>query len=244
MSSRVARSTVMSSTPPNSPAHHRPDTVDGATSTVTTAWSVIVPLKQTSLGKSRLAGLTAEQRHDLALAFTLDTVTAAASTVGVRRVVVVTNDPDAAAFERIGAEVLPDRPDAGLNPAFVHGAHHVMQADPDAGLLALAGDLPALTTDVLSSVLRAAPAGRWFVADTAGTGTTLLGATEARLSPAFGPHSRAAHRAGGAQEVDLPGIARLRRDVDTEVDLWDAVRLGVGAHTQEALSRHALVKLP
>ncbi|HEY7043375.1 MAG TPA: 2-phospho-L-lactate guanylyltransferase [Nocardioidaceae bacterium] len=244
MSSKVARSTVMSSTPLNPAARHRLDAVSDVTDAPPTHWSVIVPVKQTSLGKSRLAGLRAEQRRALALAFALDTVTAAASTVGVRRVVVVTNDPDASAFERIGADVLPDRPDAGLNPAFVHGAQHVAQIDPESGVLGLAGDLPALTTEVLGSVLRVAPSGRWFVPDAAGTGTTLLAASsEMRLSPSFGPHSRAAHRAGGAQEVDLPGIARLRRDVDTEVDLWDAVRLGVGAHTQEALSRHELLKL-
>lgn len=231
---------------PDAHASHEPVGIpsDASTSTVTTSWAVIVPLKQTSRGKSRLAGLTTEQRRDLALAFTLDAVTAAVATVAVDRVVVVTNDPEAAAFESIGAEVIDDRPDAGLNPAFVHGAHHVAHEDPTAGLLALAGDLPCLTTDVLGSVLRAAPPGRWFVADAVGTGTTVLAATNQRLSPSFGPHSRAAHRASGATEVDLPGLARLRRDVDTEVDLWDAVRLGVGAHTQRALSRHGLVQLP
>ena len=38
-------------------------------------------------------------------------------------------------------------------------------------------------------------------------------------------------------EITGPGLAGLRRDVDTEVDLWDAVRLGVGRHTAGLLSR-------
>ncbi len=109
--------------------------------------------------------------------------------------------------------------------------------------MALAGDLPALTSEVLSTALEAGPPGRWFVSDSIGTGTTMLVASDTRLSPAFGPHSRAAHRASGAAELDIAGIARLRRDVDTEVDLWDAIRLGVGPRTRHALSRAQLRRL-
>jgi 2-phospho-L-lactate guanylyltransferase len=52
------------------------------------------------------------------------------------------------------------------------------------------------------------------------------------FSPRFGGRSRAAHRAAGAVELMLEGIASVRRDVDTEVDLWDALRLGVGPRTK------------
>jgi 2-phospho-L-lactate/phosphoenolpyruvate guanylyltransferase len=206
-------------------------------------WSVIVPVKETNRGKSRLATARADDRRELALAFALDTVAVAVASEAVRRVVVVTNDPAADAFVRLGADVISDQPDAGLNPAFVHGAHHVAALDPSSGLIGLAGDLPALTTEVLDMALSAAPPGRWFVGDVTGTGTTMLGVRGERLAPAFGPHSRARHRAGGAVELELAGLARLRRDVDTEVDLWDAVRLGVGVHTREVLSRHQLRQL-
>lgn len=236
MSSRVARSSLMSSSTPAPDPGGPP--ADGSV-----AWSVIVPVKQTTRGKSRLTGFTAEHRRELALAFALDTVAAALPVVGVRRVVVVTNDPDAAEFERLGASVIADAPDAGLNAAFLHGAHHVSHLDPTSGLVALAGDLPALTPDTLETALRAAPPGRWFVADSVGTGTTTLGASGTRLAPSFGPHSRAEHRASGAAELDMSGLTRLRRDVDTEVDLQDAIRLGVGVHTGEALSRHRLGRL-
>jgi 2-phospho-L-lactate guanylyltransferase len=205
---------------------------------------VIVPVKQTDRGKSRLSTASPEDRRELALAFALDTVAAAVASSLVRRVVVVTNDAGADAFVQLGAEVVADEPDAGLNPAFVHGAHRVAATDPETGLVGLAGDLPSLTTDVLDVAFSAAPAPRWFVADAAGTGTTTLAVSAGgRLSPSFGPHSRARHRDSGAVELELAGLARLRRDVDTEVDLWDAVRLGVGVHTRAALSRQQLERL-
>jgi 2-phospho-L-lactate guanylyltransferase len=204
---------------------------------------VIVPVKQTARGKSRLATARADDRRELALAFALDTVAAAVASAAVRRVVVVTNDPGADAFVRLGADVISDQPDAGLNPAIVHGAHHVAALDPSSGLIGLAGDLPALTTEVFDLALSAAPSRRWFVADAAGTGTTMLAASGERLAPSFGPHSRARHRAGGAVELELPGLTRMRRDVDTEVDLWDAVRLGVGVHTRDVLTRQQLREL-
>jgi 2-phospho-L-lactate/phosphoenolpyruvate guanylyltransferase len=231
MSSRVARSWVMSS-----PAPTVGDRIPA------TDWSIIIPVKQTTLGKSRLTGRSDEERRELALAFALDTVVAAVSAPGVRRVVVVTNDPDAKRFGQVGAEVLADVPDAGINAAIVHGAHHLAAADHDepTGLVALTGDLPALTPQTLATALSSTTAPRWFVPDQAGTGTTTLAAVRTRLSPSFGPHSRASHRSSGASELDVPGLERLRRDVDTEVDLWDAVRLGVGVHTREVLSSRAV----
>ena len=39
----------------------------------------------------------------------------------------------------------------------------------------------------------------------------------------------------GRVELTDPALVRLRSDVDTEVDLWNAVRLGVGTHTAAAL---------
>jgi 2-phospho-L-lactate guanylyltransferase len=49
--------------------------------------------------------------------------------------------------------------------------------------------------------------------------------------PAFGLASRARHAAGGAVELDLPGIPGLRRDVDTQADLVGAAGIGLGPRT-------------
>jgi 2-phospho-L-lactate guanylyltransferase len=51
------------------------------------------------------------------------------------------------------------------------------------------------------------------------------------FEPRFGGRSRAAHRAGGAVELNVPDTPSVHRDVDTAVDLWDALRLGVGPRT-------------
>jgi 2-phospho-L-lactate guanylyltransferase len=55
------------------------------------------------------------------------------------------------------------------------------------------------------------------------------------LRPRFGAGSALRHRAAGAHPLsgNWPG---LRRDVDTEQDLREAVDLGVGAHTCELLA--------
>jgi 2-phospho-L-lactate/phosphoenolpyruvate guanylyltransferase len=96
-----------------------------------------------------------------------------------------------------------------------------------------------LRMDELSEALRAAEQHREsFVGDLAGTGTTLYAAAAGvAFAPRFGGRSRAAHRAAGATELMLSGIPSVRRDVDTGVDLWDALRLGVGPRTKVVASR-------
>lgn len=100
----------------------------------------------------------------------------------------------------------------------------------------MAADLPALSAAELALALgEAAQARQAFVADAAGTGTTLYAAGPGvAFSPRFGPGSREAHRSAGAVELLLPGLDGLRRDVDTIADLRDAARIGLGPHTSAA----------
>jgi 2-phospho-L-lactate guanylyltransferase len=199
-------------------------------------WTVVVPVKRLERAKTRLSTRPAREREDLALAFAEDVVAAAVACPAVMAVVVVTDDDRARAVLGASALVVPDRPDAGLNPALAHGA---AAAPAGAGVAAVSSDLPALRSDELGRALAAAAAHpRSFVADAAGVGTTLLAARSGvALEPAFGPRSRARHAATGAVELDLPDVPGLRRDVDTEVDLWDARRLGVGPATTTVLGR-------
>lgn len=206
------------------------------TTSSASAWTVIVPVKLTQLAKSRLAGFTPAVRQRLALAFALDTVSAAAASAAVSRVVVVTNDPNAERFENIGADIIPDRPDAGLNPALRHAATEVRRAGAITRLAAVSADLPCVRAGDLTRALTSAPAARWFVPDSHGTGTTMLAADAgSRWQPSFGEGSRDQHLALGMVEAQLEGIERLRRDVDTRADLRIARLLGVGAHTTRAL---------
>lgn len=196
---------------------------------------MVVPVKRLEHAKTRLSAYGEAQRQELALAFAADVVLAARE---VARVLVVTDDARAAALlGGLGAEVTADDPDAGLNPALAHGAEHLRLQQPGLGVATLSADLPALRAEDLRAVLaQVAPGSRGFVADVAGTGTTLLAAgSGAELLPAFGPGSRAAHRASGA--VELRAAPGLRHDVDTPEDLMTVAGLGVGPHTAAVLER-------
>jgi 2-phospho-L-lactate/phosphoenolpyruvate guanylyltransferase len=194
-------------------------------------WSVLMPVKVLEQAKSRLAALAGERRGELALALACDTATAVLACDEAARVIVITDDQVAgAALARLGALVVPDEPRDGLNAALRHGAGYVSPRWPRSGTAALSADLPALRAEQIGRALRAAAA--WptaFVADAAGDGTTLYTAAPGRaFRPAFGLGSRARHAAGGAVELDLPGVPGLRRDVDTPADLRGAVALGLG----------------
>jgi 2-phospho-L-lactate/phosphoenolpyruvate guanylyltransferase len=211
------------------------------------AWTIIIPVKDTTVAKTRLRGFTGPVRATLALAFALDSATAAMACRAVREVFVVTNDRDAAlALSQIGVRVIRDVPEAGLNAALEHGAAAARREDGRVALAAMSADLPALRPEDLETAFAAGEAlRRWFVADADGSGTTLLAAAEgSSLRPAFGAHSRDAHARSGASAIVGKDLQRLRRDVDTEEHLWEAVRLGVGQHTRCALADLALVASP
>ena len=197
-------------------------------------WSLVVPVKLLARAKSRLAVLAGPYREALALAMAADTVAAALACAAVGRVIAVTDDAEAArALAGLGALVVGDEPGRGLNPALRHGAALAAARWPGSGIGALAADLPALRPAELGLGLRAAARfEQSFVPDAAGSGTTLYTARPgARFRPRFGPGSAEQHRAAGAAELSLPGLAGLRRDVDQPPDLSAASDLGVGPRT-------------
>lgn len=196
-----------------------------------TGWALVVPVKRLDVAKTRLARLAGPRRADLAVAFALDTVAAALSCPSVVAVLAVTDEQAVGEqLHALGAHVVPDVPDAGLNPAVAYGVEEVSRLAFGARVGALSSDLPALRPAELDRALRAADEHRAaFVCDAKGIGTTvLLARSPDDFHPRFGRRSRAAHRAAGAHEIDLPGIASVRCDVDTEVDLVEAYRLGPG----------------
>jgi 2-phospho-L-lactate/phosphoenolpyruvate guanylyltransferase len=206
-------------------------------------WSIVIPVKRLPLAKTRLYDGTrppAAHRR-LALALALDTVGAALACPVVRRVLVVTDDPQAApALAARGATVVPDRPGRGLNPAVTYGASRATALGPADGIAALSADLPALRpADLASALAGALTFPRSFVPDRAGTGTVLLAARPGTaLKPRFGAGSRAAHRASGAVEL-TGGWPSLRQDVDTAEDLATAAELGLGPATAAELAGQA-----
>lgn len=205
---------------------------------------VVVPVKPPAFGKSRLAGLSDEQRRELAEAFALDTVEAAAAAPGVARVLVVTDDFRLAAGMRgLGAEVMPDGASEDLNATLVQAVAEVARRWPDTVPVALCADLPGLRPAELAAVLEEAVAlvrtgGSAFVRDRAGTGTTLYAAAAARFDPHFGTGSASRHAAQGAVEVGATASS-VRADVDDLADLGAALVNGVGPRTTQASGRRA-----
>jgi 2-phospho-L-lactate guanylyltransferase len=202
-------------------------------------WSVVIPVKVLALAKSRLAGIDNADRRALALAMAVDTVAAAVACPLVGAVVVVTDD-DAVTSEvcALGAEAIADSPGAGLNRALITGAEHATSRWPGYGRAALLADLPALSAADLTTALTAASAfSRAYMADAAGSGTTLYTVRpEAAFSPRFGPGSRARHRESGATELDAPKDSGLRQDVDTFADLCSAAAIGLGRRSASLAS--------
>lgn len=202
------------------------------------SWSVVVPVKRVAAAKTRLysSGRPLPAREQLVLALAADTVRAALASSAVARAVVVTDEPEArVVLERLGAIVVGDEPDDGLNPALRHGADAALKAAPSDGVAVLASDLPALRAEELTAALQLAQAHpRAFIADASGVGTALLAVSEPPLDPRYGGPSRAAHLDSGA--VELPGQwPSLQRDVDTVADLEEAARIGLGPATRAAL---------
>jgi 2-phospho-L-lactate/phosphoenolpyruvate guanylyltransferase len=201
---------------------------------------VLVPVKPPVRGKSRLAGLPGDLRVALATAFARDTIAAAQAARAVTEVMVVTDDHAfAAAVRETGCSVLPDGVTGSLNDSLVQAAAEARRRWPDCGVAALCGDLPALVPGELSEALGSVGAGPVFVADHAGSGTTLYAVPPGLpFEPCFGPDSARAHHAAGATPV--PGeLASLRLDVDDAGDLGRAMLIGVGTHTSKVVGRTA-----
>lgn len=202
-------------------------------------WGVVVPVKRLSVAKTRLSTRSVHYRRALAYAFALDVVAACLDSRNVLGVLVVADDTEVReGMAALGADAITDGPgDAGLNPALLLGWSRLSVDHPAAGVALLAADLPALRPrDLTRALSAAAEHPRAFVSDVAGTGTTLLTCRPGTApNPRFGPRSRAAHTASGAVEIVDNELVRLRTDVDTEVDLWHAEVLGVGARTAAVL---------
>jgi 2-phospho-L-lactate/phosphoenolpyruvate guanylyltransferase len=216
-----------------------PDADSLAARPATLTWSLVIPVKVLAQAKSRLTGLADCSRSEIALAMAADTIAAAVQADTVGAVLVVTDDPEVGDIgARLGAIVLTDKPQAGLNQALAHGAGYSEHRWPDRGRAGLAGDLPALKPAELTAALAAAArVGAAFVPDAEGTGTTLYAAPPgARFSPQFGPASRDRHLATGAVELTTGELTTgelvgLRRDVDTIDDLRAAAKIGLGPRT-------------
>lgn len=195
-------------------------------------WHALVPAKRLNEAKSRLG------RHDLTLPFLSDVVFALQRSELIEHVSVISSDPDIRQHvTNLGCSVISEPDTGGLTGAIAQGMQWCADHGVSHVLVAL-GDLPCLNAGHVDEFLGAGSDHEAsFLADAEGTGSTLwMRTTETAPAPKFGFRSRAAHRETGAHEVEGSNFSGARRDVDTEVNLWDAIRIGVGSHTDLALS--------
>ena len=190
--------------------------------------TAIIPLKPPARAKSRLL-LDAETRVLLANAFARDLIDQCLGCPDIDKCVVVGAGPPEAPVPQLSD------PGKGLNYALSAAAATIPATD---SVVILMGDLPSVLSEDLSLALKiwrddkAAQSTGAFVSDLAGVGTTAVLGQAGRVQPEFGARSRAAHYSSGLVELHQPELRRLRRDVDSLVDLADALRLGVGPHTR------------
>jgi 2-phospho-L-lactate guanylyltransferase len=204
-------------------------------------WTAVIPLRSLSEGKTRLTAgsLSPDGAHALIEAFATDLIHACQACPQIAQTLVVSPDDQAIALAHtLGVDAIHETAESGINQAVQRG-----RAAARSAVVAILGDTPCITSQVLTEVLH--EAGKHavsFVPDTSGVGSTMWCAQlESQDVSHFGHHSRAEHRAAGAVELGTGKAtelwARARRDVDTDVDLWDARRMGVGDHTSRLLTK-------
>lgn len=225
-------------------------------------WDVLIPVKPTADVKSRLHPLHQRSRLDLVSAFGYDVMSTLARSGRVARIAVVGRSfapPRTANHELLWIDEA-SLPIASTAPAASTASNtrheeavklndvlalavKAMRANACRPVAVVTADLPALRLADLIAVFDAAsdlPAS--FVRDADGRGTTmLLASAQATPVPCFGPGSAMRHQQLGAVDISAACGPGARRDVDTAVDLRDALLLGVGSKTTRALARDTTV---
>lgn len=216
------------------------------------SWLVLIPMKTLAYAKSRL-DLPDPQRRHLARAFYYDVLEAVSECARVATIAVVTADPQLLLdAHRHGAIAIKEPTMSAFDLDFDHldsdEASQMNQALSAAldklksehghtHVAIVTGDLPCARAEDLDAVLeRALHHSFAFVRDENGQGTTMVMSTTSRKLPAvFGPMSAERFVKLGAVDLSDEVPPRIRTDVDTLGDLAQAVALGVGPHTREAV---------
>jgi 2-phospho-L-lactate guanylyltransferase len=179
---------------------------------------------RSSAGKQRLAGVLDEgQRRELVMVMAGDVLSALLAAPEITRVALVTEDAELGELaQALGAQVIPDPGQGGLNGALSHG-RDVLVEEGAQSLLIVHGDVPAITSADIAALCAAHDGGVTIARATSDGGTNglLLTPPEA-IALHFGPDSCAAHlaaaeKAGFAAKV--LAIAGLSHDIDEPRDL-------------------------
>ena len=203
-------------------------------------WAVL-PVKAFEGAKQRLSPLLSPvQRRALAEIMLGEVLAALTAARGLAGILVVTCDPRAAEMAvRAGARVTDEGARDGHTGAVVAGLRLLMREGRAGGMLAVPGDIPAVTAAEIEAVLAAhRPAPAFTIAparDDLGSNAVLCSPPDAvplRFGDnSFFPHLDAARAAGIEPTVvrQVPGIAT---DIDSPADLAAFLRLPQATRTR------------
>jgi 2-phospho-L-lactate guanylyltransferase len=187
--------------------------------------------------------LDAVARGELVRAMLLDMIAALSASRRIDEVEVVTPTPELAEAARTaGAQVLFESEPRGLNAAFEAARERLRNADPEAVMAALPGDLPLLDAGELEPVLASLAPGEVALAPASadgGTGAVILRAA-APFDFRFGADSFRRHWEGALQAGLTPvrlAAPSLGLDIDRPEDLAALERRRPGERTARFLSR-------
>ena len=208
-------------------------------------WAV-VPVKETTFAKQRLAKLLpAPARRELALAMLDDVLEAVTAVKELRGVVVVTLDLDAtAAAQRWGAQVWTDGARDGHTGAVTAAARRL--ADEGAAMLTLPGDVPLVTPVDIREIMSAHQKSPGFVIvparDELGS-NAILCAQPTRVPLRFGANSYFPHldaaRAHGVEPTTVV-LSRIALDVDEPEDLVEFMKVPSSTRARMLVGRFDL----
>nr|WP_255575212.1 2-phospho-L-lactate guanylyltransferase [Caldovatus aquaticus] len=200
-----------------------------------------MPVKAFAGAKQRLAPLLSPaQRRTLAEIMLGEVLAALAAARGLAGILVVTCDPRAAEMAvRAGARVTEEGAQAGHTGAVAAAMRLLLRERGAAGVLAVPGDIPAVTAAEIEAVLAAhGPAPAFTIAparDDLGSNAVLCAPPDAvplRFGDnSFFPHLAAARAAGIAPRV-VRGVPGIATDIDSPADLAAFLRLPQAARTR------------
>jgi len=188
---------------------------------------VAVPLKPFHTAKGRLsASLDPDARASL-MRETAQRVVNAARLTGAT-VVVVTADPGVAAWaHQRGLDAIAEPPGSGLDGAAGAATHGAMAVG--SAWCVVHGDLPLITSDLLSTALHFADEGVAVIAPSRNGGTNLI-AGRGTIRFSYGPGSFTRHLAAlGDRPRRIVVTAGTALDLDTPDDLAAAAALPGGS---------------
>jgi 2-phospho-L-lactate/phosphoenolpyruvate guanylyltransferase len=195
--------------------------------------TVIIPVKSFALGKQRLSGVLApEARARLGRALAghvADTVAAAG-----RSPLIVTADPDVAAWASDSGYLLLGDPGEGLSAAARVAVSWVAaRSEP---WLVVHSDLPWLAAEDIAALTRPLDEGAAVIAPSADGGTSAIG-SRGDFAFHFGPASFQRHL-GGLDNASIVARPGLLLDIDAPGDLRAASNSERGGWLERALQSH------